>query len=584
MATRSGHFVFRYLDKIGANDAESDQRFLEFCFEDTGNVQILTDVSRPECIVVGRTGAGKSALLLEIAKRKGDFCIQMDPEKLSFNHVANSTAIQTISDFGINLDPFYKLLWRHTIAVTILQEKFAIVDVESQRKFVEYIKGKFESRDRRKQKEQSRKKREKVLDYLNEWQDKFFEEVEYRIVAVTTKFETEVANAVQEAAGIDIRAGAKGLGLRISDQCKSNSKALDRTAEDITQEVRHKAQSVINKIHAQQLMGILELLDDVIDDPGKPVYVLVDKLDEDWADESIRYRMLRGLLDTVKEFRNVSNAKLIVALRKDLLERLFRECRTDAGFQEDKFRDFQLPLRWHRLQLRSIIDKRVSHLIKDRYTKANVSFEDIAPRKVKFKERRVDTFEFIADHTWGRPRDFIEFLNICISKAESSSRITKQMIMDSLGEYSRNRFRSICQEWFRDYPSLPLVAKKMLSKKKSVFRLSEIADQQVEDLALEVQDGGRRDGRLEVVLNNVFIGKTVPRTAICEIFTIFYKVGFVGLKPISTDGTRWASEDSISVSPAELNDESSVRIHKGIWKVMGVDGDYGVDEINAESE
>jgi hypothetical protein len=44
---------------IGAPDAESDDLFLENCFQDTGDLETLLDCSNPKCLVLGRTGSGK---------------------------------------------------------------------------------------------------------------------------------------------------------------------------------------------------------------------------------------------------------------------------------------------------------------------------------------------------------------------------------------------------------------------------------------------------------------------------------------------------------------------------------------------
>ena len=47
-------------------DAESDDRFLNQCFVDTGDYGTLVDCSNPHRIIVGRTGAGKSALICHL--------------------------------------------------------------------------------------------------------------------------------------------------------------------------------------------------------------------------------------------------------------------------------------------------------------------------------------------------------------------------------------------------------------------------------------------------------------------------------------------------------------------------------------
>lgn len=38
---KSGSYKFRKHDSIGSNDAENDEQFLPFCFEDTGDLSTL---------------------------------------------------------------------------------------------------------------------------------------------------------------------------------------------------------------------------------------------------------------------------------------------------------------------------------------------------------------------------------------------------------------------------------------------------------------------------------------------------------------------------------------------------------------
>jgi type IV secretory pathway VirB4 component len=57
------HFVFKKHDDIGAATAEDDSLFLADCFMDAGDLDHLINCKDPKRIIVGRTGAGKSALL-----------------------------------------------------------------------------------------------------------------------------------------------------------------------------------------------------------------------------------------------------------------------------------------------------------------------------------------------------------------------------------------------------------------------------------------------------------------------------------------------------------------------------------------
>ena len=50
-----------------------------------------------------------------------------------------------------------------------------------------------------------------------------------------------------------------------------------------------------------------------------------------------------ALMQTARDFNEVRYAKVVIALRRDLIERVFRLAR-DSGFQEEKYQSLYLPL------------------------------------------------------------------------------------------------------------------------------------------------------------------------------------------------------------------------------------------------
>jgi hypothetical protein len=69
MAKLQSAFKFKATDSIGAAGAEDDD-FLDDCFVDTGALDLLSNISDRRLILLGRTGAGKSALLTVSGSRK----------------------------------------------------------------------------------------------------------------------------------------------------------------------------------------------------------------------------------------------------------------------------------------------------------------------------------------------------------------------------------------------------------------------------------------------------------------------------------------------------------------------------------
>ena len=93
------------------------------CFVDNGEIDLLRDNKRAESIVVGRTGAGKSALLMELSNRVYKSKI-LDPYDISIRFLEHSDIIQFIEILGVNLDLFYRLLWRHILTIEFLKIRY----------------------------------------------------------------------------------------------------------------------------------------------------------------------------------------------------------------------------------------------------------------------------------------------------------------------------------------------------------------------------------------------------------------------------------------------------------------------------
>ena len=122
--SRTERFRFRRTDSIGAAAAEDDGEVLKHCYVDTGDLQLLQDIGDRRRIILGRTGAGKSALLAILEQSRPGRAIKLSTEHLALPYVANSTILNFFGSIGVNLDPFFKLLWRHVLTVEILTHHF----------------------------------------------------------------------------------------------------------------------------------------------------------------------------------------------------------------------------------------------------------------------------------------------------------------------------------------------------------------------------------------------------------------------------------------------------------------------------
>jgi len=534
-------FTFRKHASIGAAAAEEDAKFLSECFIDTGDLDPLVDCSDRRRIILGRTGVGKSALLKKLIDTTN--AIVINSETLSFNYLTNSTILQFFLEAGVKLDLFFKLLWRHVFTVELLRSRYNLTTKTETKSFLETIKSPF-IRDPHKQ---------RAIKYLLQWGDQFWEDTEYRIKEITHRIEKELK------ASIEGKFSFVNLGAHAASKLSNEEKI----------EIVQRGKSVINAIQMRELTDVLQFLnEDVFADSKQHFYICIDRLDENWIDDNFRYLLIRSLIETIRDFLQVQNIKIVAVLRTDLIERVFRYTR-DSGFQEEKYRSLYLPLRWTSDQLRDLLDKRVNYLVRKSYTKKPVGYADILPSRI---EKNTDTLSYIIDRTLMRPRDLIEFFNNIVENATGKAKLTKEMIYMGEGLYSKNRMRSLQDEWINDYPTLVNCAS-LLKKRSSVFPIGSIPREQVEELCVNncIEDPAQSRSDLISVSSRAVVGGVISWSSfLCSLMHIFYITGIIGLKTESFEAFQWSHEGPSTIVADTIGLETSAAIHPMFYRVLGI--------------
>jgi len=532
--------VFRRNLDVGAADAESDDLYLANCFVDTGDLQILKDCSDPKCLILGRTGSGKTALLKQVLK--APFAVDLSPEDLALNYITNSQVLKFFEAAGVHLDVFYTLLWRHIITVELLKLKYGITNQEKQNFFLKKIGQMFDRNETK----------TKALKYLSDWGSRFWEETEYRTKEFVRKLETDLKGAVKIDAKY-IALGAEG-------------------ARKLTEEERIEVHSygtrVVNGVQVKELHDVINLLsEDIFTDPQQAHYVVIDRLDEDWVDDSIRFKLIKALIEALRTFKRVRYVKVIVALRMDLHFRVLRET-PQPGFQEEKYRSLYMEMKWTRQQLEKMLNDRVTFMFRRQYTREGVRLSDILPGN-QIDQR--SSLEYILDRTFFRPREAIIFLNACLAKAEGKSKITVGLLKQAEMIYSQQRFVSLADEWRRDYPNLQKAALLLLEKRVTPFTPKEISTEDCEKLSLSIledkhEDAIKRCCEAHYLANN----KTTEVDFLRCILAIFYQVGLIGVKAEAHLSRSWSFMDEPVLEQGQIHETSIIDVHKTFWAALGV--------------
>jgi len=531
-------FQFSRLDTIGAADAEGDN-FLVDCFVDNGYLSHLYDTQDHRFILLGRTGSGKSALLLKMLQTHRRTLL-LKPENLSLTYISNSTILKFLLDLDVNLDLFFKLLWRHVLAVELLKHHFSLNSQKEADSWFQTLRNKLSS-DKRNQ---------DGLKYLEKWGSSFWKETDYRVKEITESFATNIK--------------AKIISLLPSGTTSLDSNL--KLEKDQKAEIQYRIQHIVSEIHMDELTKIMELINKIFDDPQKPYFVVIDRLDEDWIEDKLRYKLIRSLIETAKEYRSIENVKTFIALRQDLLTSIFYKTRS-AGFQPEKYESLCINIEWTKEDLKILIDKRISELAKNKDVSSAIDFQKILPKSINRDENPV---EYILDRTLLRPRDAIAFLNFMIKRADKKSQFTATIIKDAEEEYSTSRINALVFEWFSEYPNI-YNASKILRGKPSQFNLEEITENDLIQLYLRYEDFAKQPHcqifKLVQKLGDNEINYDDFRV---KLIRIFYLVGLIGIKSNSWNTFVFSIDSERAIQKPEINQKVRFLIHKAFWRNLGI--------------
>lgn len=526
---------------IGDLDAETDNEFLDTCFVDKGYLEDLLDVKNPCSIIVGRTGAGKSALLYKVSSSIDNYK-KIDPNDISVKFLEHSDIIQFMDKLGVNLDLFYKMLWRHILIIELVRLRYKIKNEEENDNFFRGLVERF-NRDEIKQ---------KAISYFREWGDKFWLNTDEQLKQITRKLEDETkANLGVKYSGVDV-------------SLSGASKLSDEQKTEITQ----RASQVVSSLQIKQLNEMLDMLAEYsFKDPQKHYYLLIDQLDEDWADTTTRCKFIRALIEEVKGFRKIRHVKILVALRKDLIDMVFDKTR-GAGFQEEKYESYILQIQWSHEELLDLVEKRVRETFRRVYTKDQVAITDIFPEARKVAHGKT-AMEYMLERTLLRPRDILQFVNETFKAGFDKDKITWTLIHEAEKTYSEKRLRSLKEEWGETYPSFEDTIE-ILRGRKSTFDFIDFKNSQFESVITKLSMKENEDPCVIAARSYFEVKGSLEDEIMSTILACLYKVGAIGIKLETNNSFIWSYRNKSAISAGEAERANQLKIHKMLHKTLDV--------------
>lgn len=539
----SNPLILRPDANIGNSSAEADDEFLFECFFDHPALSVLNDLSSSKIFASGRTGIGKTALLRMIEKSNENVSV-VDLTELALNYVANSDIIQFLHALDIDLDLFYQTLWKHVLCIEYIRQRFKVNNVESSQSAFSRIKELFSADTRRKN----------AIEYLRQWESRFWITMDENIKELTQKVESTIDSEL--SAEVEKFKGRAGYARTLSQEKRSS----------LTQ----RAKRIVNSDMLTDLSKVLDMLSefDSGDKFAQKYFVLIDKLDEKWVDEKIRYQLIRALIECLRSFRKLRRLKVVVALRSDVLERVIQE-NAYAGFQREKYDDYFLRIRWTREQLWQLVERRINFLFRRKYSSENVFFYDIFDRKVGSK----DTFDYMIERTLMRPRDIISYINICLSLSQGEGTVNQKTIRQAESEYSRIRLQALLDEWESSYPSIR-IAFNMISGRGGRFKPGDISGREfIEEFVLEVDEKIHSETDPIAKQCRDYIKRETPERLLITgrmLFSTLYRIGAGGLKLSPNEPYLYSFKDTSVVRPEAIGPETKFLVHPMLHRALNI--------------
>ena len=449
------------------------------------------------------------------------------------SYVSNSDALRFLDAIGADLDLLFQVLWKHVICIEFIRMRWSVNDEARSYSVFQSMWDRFLG-DARKR---------KSLEYLKRWQDKFWITMDENIKEITSSFEEKLT----ESFGAEIA------------KFKAGGQYDKRLSSGQKTEIIARFRKIVNAEQLQELSGVIDILaDPASNDAMKTYYILIDKLDENWVDVSIRFKLIRALLESLKSLRKIQSLKTLVAIRTDVRERVMQEAR-DVTFQREKFDDYAMQLRWNRSDLRKVVELRVNQMFKLQYSGGVIGFQDIFPSRVG----NSDALDWMIDRTLMRPRDIISFVNEGLSAADGVTEVTVTNLRKAEVSYAQKRRDALLQEWFSAYPTLNKVIDLFIDGNSVGKTFDDLMGDPVANFALGISlENKIAHDPIHDVCTAFVQGKNMTDLkVIAEAAAVAYRVGAIGLKLKVGDPFIYSHINEPLIAASTMGADTRTRLH-----------------------
>ncbi|MGL9550988.1 hypothetical protein QWJ20_02370 [Pectobacterium sp. S5] len=187
--------------------------------------------------------------------------------------------------------------------------------------------------------------------------------------------------------------------------------------------------------------------------------------------------------------------------------------------QDEKDQSLIYAISWNKTEIREIIDRRLNHLIKNKYQGSrNISMKDI----FHFNIDGISADEYILDRTMLRPRDAISFVNYCLKECDGNVSINKDIVLIAEEKFFSSRKRALVSEWVSIYKNISSYIDSLSLLKTPEFSMESINDFKKNEVLTYLLD------RVTSTDDDPVHSKIVMNFD--ELIKVWFIIGIIGIK------------------------------------------------------
>ena len=515
------NFKINHRDFFQDTSAEREEK-LDSYYVNNVHLESAINENSKKSFFVGRTGIGKTAILKQVEKKTEKNIISIDPEDFAFKIIARSQILEKLTLCKINLDLFYKTMWKYIFVTEVLKEIYG-----NQRK--SWIKRQITKL----QGMSTNPSALRVYKFL-------FENDE---LDSGSSFNEKIEKIVRK--------------LEHSIEGSINLGVINASVK-LTKGDEKEVYNALKGFEFTEFNSFLKYIDSDKDVLKQHKFViLVDDLDKNWIQNEIGISFTRCLFETIFDINNLKNIRLIVSLRTNLFNQL-------EFNQREKFIPYINYVFWRKDTLKEIVEKRFKAI--GVLNKSDI-WNFILPKEITADNgRKFKTFDYLLKRSNMRPRDILFFISYAIENSIGKNKITQKAILETEKKYSKARLDALEDEWRNPYLEIGKIFK-YFDRCKNKLKKDEFISI-VESITLEIleKEEGRNLGKWSWIIEGNYIDKETFNYY--NIVKLLYQVGFIGIKEYP-NSTQQYIHNELNDMP-EINDDTRFYINPCYYRAINV--------------